>query len=179
MKKEQQILIIIGIIFLAVLFIYFKFMFIPLTKQIAEVKKNISEKKAKLDEMKMIIDQLPLLRQEKEKLNLQIAELEKKLPAKPNIPELIKIITKESQYYNVKITNFVTNDIVTEKKYCEVPFRINFTTSYHNFALFVTDISQTDRIFAIRDLSLNYNPSAEKENNLNGTCIIFSYTQPK
>ncbi len=178
MKKQQQTLVVIAIALIGFIFLYFNFLWSPLNKQIAQTKKTIGEKSNKLREAKQLEEQLPKLKQDTQLLQLQIAELEKKLPNQANIPELIKIISKESQYYNVKISNLVTRDIDTSlKEFNEVPFSINFTTNYHSFAQFLTRIAQGGRIFAIRDLNLSYSPNpADKDNYLAGSCILFSYT---
>ncbi len=178
MKKEQQTLIIIVMALVGFIFIYLNLLWKPLNKQIAQTKKNISEKLDKLKEAKQLEEQLPKLQQDTQLLQLQIAELEKKLPKQPNVPELIKIISKEAQYYNLKILNLTVRDIDSSpKEFNEIPFSINFTTNYHNLAQFLTKIAQGSRIFAIKDLNLDYLPNpTEKNNYLSGSCIIFSYT---
>lgn len=177
MKKEHQVLIFIGVGFIGLLIVYFNFLLSPLNKKITVVKQEIDKKSRELREAKMLEQQLPQLKQETQMLQSLIAELEKKLPTKPNIPELIKIISKDSQYYNVKISNIITKDIVTSaKEFNEIPFSINFITNYHNLAQFLTSIAQGKRIFATRDLMLNYTPSSDKSNYISGNCTIFSYT---
>ncbi|MCS7227687.1 MAG: type 4a pilus biogenesis protein PilO, partial [Endomicrobia bacterium] len=173
MKKEQQSLVLVIVCFIIFVVIYFNLLFLPLNKQISVVKQKISEKSSELKKAKMLKAQLPQLKRETQMLELQIAELEKKLPTKPDIPELIKIISKDSQYYNVKILNITTKDIVTTPKdFNEIPFSINFITNYHNLAQFLTSIAQGKRIFAARDLVLSYSPSGDKSNYLNGNCTI-------
>lgn len=178
MKKEHQNLAIVIISLVAFIFLYFNFLLLPLNKQIEQIKKTIAEKSEKLKEAKQLEEQLPKLKQEIQLLQLQITNFEKRLPKQANIPELIKIISKEAQYHNIKIFNLVPKDIDTSaKEFNEVPFSINFIANYHSLAQFLTKIAQGNRIFAIRDLNLNYTPNpAEKENYLSGSCILFSYT---
>lgn len=175
MKKEQQVLIGIGIVTVFVLFIYFKLFLIPLNKQILITREEIIKKQQKLDEAKWLASTLPNLKQYTEILRKYVEELEKKVPSKPEIPELIKIISKESQNYNVKITNIVVKDLDTSaKEYNEIPFSVNFNTNFHNFAQFLTTLAQGRRLFSARNVLLNYTHG--KETNLTGSCILVAYS---
>ncbi|MCS7231942.1 MAG: type 4a pilus biogenesis protein PilO [Elusimicrobiota bacterium] len=175
-KKQQQILVMLIGGFVLFLFIYYKLLLSPINKGISEKIKLIDEKSKKLQKAILLAESLPLLKQETQILELQIAELEKKLPTKPNIPELIKIIGKVSQAYNIKISNITTKSIDTSaEKYSEIPFSISFTANYHSLGQFLTNIAQEKRIFAVKDLVMTYTPTTSKDNYLNVNCIIFSY----
>ncbi len=177
MKKEQQVLVIIVVGIIAFLFIYFKFLLLPLNSEIKAVRSDIKKKSDQLEEARKLESELPQLREETQALEQEIAKLEKKLPTKPDIPQLIKIISKNSQYYNVKISNIVIKDMITSsQEFNEIPFSINFVSNYHNLAQFLVSIAQGERIFAARDLVINYTGSTEKSNYLAGNCTIFSYT---
>lgn len=175
MKKEQQVLIAIGIGVIFILFLYFKFLLIPINKRISDTRDEITKKQKKLVEAKALASTLPNLKQYIEILKQYVVELEKKVPVKPDIPELIKIISKESQNYNVKVTNIIVGDMGTSaKEFNEIPFTINFNTNFHDFAQFLTNIAQGKRLFSALNVTLNYAP-AEKLN-LRGSCIIVAYT---
>jgi len=177
MKKDQQKLFLIILCFVAFMFIYYNLLLLPLRKKIVEVKKNISEESARLNKARILKEQLPQLKQETEMLRLQIEQLKQKLPTTPNIPELIKIIGKEAEYYNVKISNLTPKEINSSpKEFNEIPFSINFMTNYHNLAQFLASIAQGRRIFAAQNLQLNYSQTTQTDLNLSGTCILIAYT---
>lgn len=176
MKKQQQTLVVILSIFVLFVFFYFRMLLIPLNRGISEKVRLIEEKSKKLQEAILLAESLPLLKQQTEILQLQIADLEKRLPNKPDIPELIKIINKESQYYNIKLTNITIKELDTSaREYIEIPFSVNFTANYHSLAQFLTSIAQQKRIFAARDLVINYSPTTTKDNYLNVSGVIFAY----
>jgi Tfp pilus assembly protein PilO len=179
MKKDQQTLIIIIVGFVFFVFVYFSMLLSPTRKKIAEVKNTISKESDRLREAKILEEQLPQLKQETQMLQLQIEQLKQKLPAEPNIPELLKIIGKEAQYHNVKISNITPKEINTSpKEFNEVPFSINFVTNYHNLAQFFVFLAQGKRIFATQNLQLNYSPT-QTDLNVSGTCILIAYTLKK
>lgn len=175
-KQQQQVLLAIIVGFVLFVLFYFKVLLLPLNKGISEKVRLIEEKTKKLQEAILLAESLPLLKQQTELLQLQIADLEKKLPNKPDIPELIRIINKESQYYNIKLTNITIKEIDTSpKEYIEIPFSVNFTANYHTLAQFLTSIAQQKRIFAAKDLVISYMPTGSKDNYLNVSGVIFSY----
>ncbi|MEN3013052.1 MAG: type 4a pilus biogenesis protein PilO [Endomicrobiia bacterium] len=179
MKKQQQTLIGIIVAFGIFVLFYFRVLLLPLNKKISEKIRLIGEKNKKLQEAILLQESLPLLQQQTEALKIQVADLEKKLPNKPDIPELIKIISRVSSYYNIKISNITTKEMDTSAKdYNEIPFSISFTTNYHNLAQFLASIAQEKRIFAARDLVLTYSAGSSagsKDNYLNISGVIFSY----
>ncbi len=174
MKKEQQILIFICIGILFYVYIFFKIVLAPVNKKISETKRMISEKQQKVTEAEIAKSQLPLLQSETKRLELEIAELEKKVPKEVNLPELIKIISKVSQYFGIKLQTLSYQSIDTSPpQYNEIPFSISFTASYHNLGQFLAAIAQEKRIFASKNLVLNY--TGDKENSVTGTFILYAY----
>jgi Tfp pilus assembly protein PilO len=180
MKKEQQTLVVIIVCFVVFIFVYFSLLLSPIRKKIVEVKNTISKESDRLREAKILEEQLPQLKQETQMLRLQIEQLKQKLPTSPNIPELIKIIGKEAQYYNIKISNLTPKEINSSpKEFNEIPFSINFMTNYHSLGQFLASIAQGKRIFAAQNLQLNYSPTAQTDLNLSGSCILIAYTLKK
>jgi Tfp pilus assembly protein PilO len=175
MKKEQQNLIIIAAGFIFLTLIYFKFLLIPINDKIKKTEQKIIEKSQELKRAKILAENLPYLKQETETLQIEIAELEKKLPKEANVPELLKIIGKEAQNYNIKISRLERQNIISSaKEFNEIPFFLSFKCRYHNLGQFLASIAQQKRIFASSNLKLRYEPS--EENNLSGEIQVFAYT---
>ncbi len=177
MKKEYQnlIAIFIGVVF--VIFLYFKFLLSPLNKKIVLTEKNIIEKSQQLRKAKILAESLPFLQQETQFLKFEIEEFEKKVPKETNIPELLKIISKESQNYNIKILRIDKQDIVSlAREFNEIPFKLNFKCSYHNLGQFLTSIAQQKRIFSTANLKLRYEGiTSSTDEHINGECLVIAY----
>ncbi|MFN3550371.1 MAG: type 4a pilus biogenesis protein PilO [Endomicrobiia bacterium] len=179
MKKEHQNLIAIGIVAVFLIFLYFRFLLIPLNKKIVETEKKIIEKSQELKKAKILAESLPFLQQETQFLQVEIEELEKRVPKETNIPELLKIISKESQDYNIKILRIDKQNIISlAKEFDEVPFKLNFKCSYHNLGQFLTNLAQQRRIFATSNLKLRYEATttSSTDDYINGECIVIAYT---
>jgi len=177
MKKEQQTLLIVVASFIVFIFIYFSLLLSPIRKKIVEINQIISKEAKRLEEAKMLQEQLPQLKQETQMLQHLIEELKQRLPTSPNIPELIKIMSKEAEYYNIKISNIVPGAIDTSpKEFNEIPFTINFVTNYHNLAQFFASLVQGKRIFAVLSLQINYTPSTQTSLNVSGNCALVAFT---
>jgi len=178
MKKEYQNLIIVGIGFVLLIIIYFRFLLLPLNNKIKKTEQKIIEKSQEVKRAKALAENLPFLKQETEILQAEIVELEKRVPKESNIPELLKIIGKEAQNYNIKISRLERQNIISSaKEFSEVHFFISFKCRYHNLGQFLVSIAQQKRIFASANLKLKYEPS--EENNLSGETQVFAYTLKK
>lgn len=175
MKKEQQMLVIIGVGIIFFIYSFFKFIFIPTNIKISQMKKSISEKTAKLEEARLLAENLPKLQQETKMLELEIVELEKKIPKQTDLPSLIKIISRQAQNYGIKINSLVPQVIDSSSpQYKEIPFSISFSGNFHSLGQLLTELAQGERIIASRDLSLTY--SNVKDYTVNGTCIIYAFS---
>jgi len=97
---------------------------------------------ARLEEMKATALELPKLQAEMAVLELEVADLEKRLPKEKEIPELLRTITKTAQRYNLKISNFNPSKIVEQPNYSEVPFEMVVQGNYHSLAYFLTDLGR-------------------------------------
>ncbi len=175
MKKEQQILVIVTIVVVFYLYAFLNFILVPLNIKISQVKKLINDKTTSLEQARLLTESLPKLKQETKLLELEIVELEKKLPKQTNLPSLIKIISRQAQNYGIKL-NTLTPQLIdsSSPQFKEIPFTISFMGSYHSVGQFLSELAQGERIIASRDLTLTY--SGQKDYPINGTCIIYAFS---
>lgn len=175
MKKEQQVIVVIGLGLIFYLYAFFNFMYFPLNKNISELKKSIEEKTKKVKEAKLLAESLPQLKQETEILNKEIAELEKKLPRNTDIPSVIKIVSRQSQNFGIKINSLTPRDIdISAPRYKEIPFTLDFSGSFHSVGQLLTELAQGNRIIGCRDLVLNRQD--DKNYPISGNCIIYAFS---
>jgi len=176
-KKIQQNLIVLAIGFIALSFIYYKYLITPLQLKYRDSASKLQQVEQKLEEMKMRAMELPKLQAEMKVLELEVAGLEKLLPKEKEIPELLRMVTKTAQKYQLKISNFSPNPIASLSNYNEIPFKITLQGTYHSFAQFLAELGQEPRILSARDIVINANqPSKENPATINVNFLLVAYT---
>lgn len=177
MKKEYQNFIFLTILFIFLFFIYFYFLFFPTNKKIKKIQEEILLKTKQIKYAEGLKEKLPILKSEIKLLEEEAKQLEEKLPSDIGLPQLIRIISKESYNYNIKITKLAKQDVISFNNFDEIPISLNFRSNYHNLAQFLVSLAQNRRIFAVYQLTLKYQPTLEKqENNLECVGVIHSYS---
>lgn len=79
----------------------------------------------------------------------------KELPSSSNIPDLIDSITKIGDRVGVRINYVKIGDPkLLSDFYMALPLTLNLTGTYHNFGLFISDISKLARIVTLGDFNI-------------------------
>jgi type IV pilus assembly protein PilO len=140
-----------------------------LVKDLENIKKEYRESEGRAA-------RLPKLEQEIAVLNLEIKEIEKKLPPSKDVPNLIRLLSKKMENYNVRWNRIAPGNIVTKDYYIEHSYSIPFTASYHNLALFLSEIGQMERIFATRFSALQASIDPKLGTQVQGELLFLIYT---
>jgi type IV pilus assembly protein PilO len=171
-KSTQQNLIALLIGFIVVVFLYYKFLIVPLDNKYADSIDNLKQAQGRLTDMKRRALELPKLQSEMKQLESEVSDLEKRLPKDKEIPGLLRTITKTGQRFQLRINTITPGAIVNAATYNEVPFQISAQGTYHNIANFFSEIGQDSRILSIKDV--NYTALAPTKDNANTVNIIFT-----
>lgn len=106
---------------------------------------------------------LPAYKQQMLDIQQQISSLSVQLPIQSSIPELIEHIGDQAQKYRVDIRGIKLHPERQESAYSAQPLTLSVNGSYHNLALFLSGMTQLERIVTLHDFTLQ--PS-EKQLNL-------------
>lgn len=153
-KQLQQILIILPVILIGGTFAFIQYLILPLNQQKKVLAEELEKIKKEYNESVGRVARLAKLQQEIELLNQAIAELQKKLPASKDLPGLIRMLSKKMNQHRISWSKLEPKVKLEKEHYIEHSFTIPFKGSYHDLALFLSDIGQMERIFATRFTSL-------------------------
>lgn len=175
-KKLQQNLIVLAVFAIFAVFVYFKYLMAPLDMKYKNSLQKLSQTESRLEEMKRRALELPKLQAEMKMLELEVAELEQRLPKNREIPELLRMVTKTAQRYHLRITNFAPSPMAQQSNYNEIPFQITMQGTYHSLAHFLSDLGQESRILHAHNI--NYSAGINKENDttINVSFTLIAYT---
>lgn len=97
---------------------------------------------------------LPAYKQQMQDIQQQIARLSAQLPTQKSIPELIEQIGEQAQKYRVDIRGLKLQPEVQESAYSAQPLTLTVNGSYHNLALFLSGMTQLERIVTLHNFTL-------------------------
>lgn len=155
--KDKNVQNLIGGIMLgiAAIWAFFHWAYGPMGVKIIDLEKKIQKKETKLEETRKKAEKLPELKKEYEALKGELADVEKKLPKKSDIPEILKIVTRIGREYSIDITNFKPRKSTREKYYTTYPMAMGINTTYHRLGLFMTKMGQQERVMGFKDLNIS------------------------
>lgn len=119
------------------------------------------ETEAKLrDEYKTKVVQannLDALKEQKAQVAEYVQTLEKALPSKAEMAQLLEDITHAGTGHNLTMETFKPENPVQKDYYAEQPITIKVVGSYHDIAQFSSDIANLARIVTLNNLSVTTN----------------------
>ena len=175
-KKLQQILIGIPLVFVALIFCYYKYLLKPLEEKQAALMTELNKIQQDYQESVGRANRLPMLEQEIRVLNTEIQEMQKKLPHDKDVPGLIRLLSERMKYYGVQWKRIEPGVQTGKEYYIEHSYKIPFSSRYHNLARFLSEIGQMERIFATRLSSLRPETDPKTGSTIGGEITFLIYT---
>lgn len=175
-KTLQQMIIMMPIILIVGIFGYYKYLLSPfnaksklLLGELEQIKKDYRESEARAA-------RLSKLEQEISVLNVEIKAIEKKLPASKDVPNLIRLLSKKMSDNHIIWTRLAPGIETRKEYYIEYTYTIPFQASYHDLAVFLSDIGQMERIFASRFSQLQVKEDEKLGLKVQGDLTLLIYT---
>lgn len=147
-------LVIMPMILIGGIFAFVKYLWMPLKEQKKVLAGELEKIKKEYNESVGRVARLAILHQEIGLLNKEILEMQKKLPASKDLPGLIRMLSKKMSQHRIAWSKLQPAVKSETDHYTEHSFTIPFKGSYHDLALFLSDVGQLERIFATRFANL-------------------------
>lgn len=152
-KNQQNIIGGIGIGVFALFFLMWK-VYLPMGKKINEFQSKLDGINQKISTMRAQAQQLDKLQMEAKQLELEVQESEKQLPKTAEMDDLLRFITDSAQKMGIYVQQFSPGKKVSKNYYIEIPIKLKIKTTYHKFAEFLVELSQSERIIAAKDVTI-------------------------
>jgi type IV pilus assembly protein PilO len=134
-------------------------------------KKQEGDLREKFSGLKAQAINLPAYRQQMEEIHQTFGSLLRQLPNSTEVPELLVDITQAGLGRGLEFVLFKPERESTKQFYAELPISIQVTGSYHELALFISDVAALPRIVTFG----NINISPASGNRLNMSAQAFTY----
>jgi len=156
--KQQQTLVVAGLITIAVGYAYWNYMFSPLLKQAKEKEATLEQKQKELKDAKEMVMKYPEFLQKSKDINRKSDFLNKRLPQVISIGDTITEISKVGAENNIKMIDFVPTGREKDKgDYSEYSINVSFLTNYIDLGNFLTGLGYIERITVPSDIMIEGN----------------------
>jgi type IV pilus assembly protein PilO len=171
-----RLLCAVGVLFAILVLAWFAYW----NTQLDELDAGAQEEVKLRDEYKSKIQQannLEALKKQRAQVFEYVSTLEKQLPSKAEMDQLLQDITSAGLGRGLNIELFKPGTPVVRDYYAEQPIDIRVTGNYHDIGTFSSDIAGLSRIVTLNSLSLN---AKEKDNvlTLDAVAKTFRYLDP-
>lgn len=98
---------------------------------------------------------LEALKEQKEQVQVFVKQLEKQLPNKSEMAELLSDINQAGLGRSLEFEQFTPKTEVMREYYAELPINIKVTGTYHDMGAFTADVASLSRIVTLNNLQIN------------------------
>jgi type IV pilus assembly protein PilO len=119
---------------------------------IAAKEAELARLQEKITEGRAAKAKLPQFREEVRRLELELEELRRILPARKNTPELLRRLRSLTEQGDFNLTRFTPGGFSDRDFYSEWPIQVSLTGTYHNLARFFDSVSRFSRIINVENL---------------------------
>ena len=153
----------------------------PREQRISRLEDRRAKLQAKIQEGRAAKQQLPRFREEVRKLELDLDQLLRILPARRNTPELLRRVRSLAEQGDFALLRFTPGRFVERDFYSEWPISINLRGNYHNLALFFDEVGRFSRIINIEGLRIDANRRGSARHTIGATfrAKTFVYQEPE
>lgn len=150
LPKVAALLLLLTLIVVGGWFFYWSGLVDELDAGRAEEAKLKEEYKGKLQQA----INLEALKKQKEQVSQYVLALEKQLPSKAEMDQLLSDINQAGLGRGLQFELFRPNQVVLREYYAEQPITVKVSGNYHDMASFTSDVASLPRIVTLNDLDI-------------------------
>lgn len=183
MKREWWLYLGGGAALAAVLALYVLFAYLPLSRRLHEHRRQLALQEQSWKQAQNMLTRLPELNAEAEKVRLQFAQLDRRLPLQTRIPELLKDVTRIAAECNLSNLQFTPQPLAAnpeDKRFGVQAVRLTITGNYHDLGRFLSRLAELQRLVVARELQLTGRDATGKTGSVSAEMTLVTYvrTQP-
>ena len=175
MKREMWIALGAGIVALILAYVFFAY--VPLAKRLRQERARLAVAEKVWEEAKQTAARFEEYQDRAARTQMAVQRLEERIPARKQVPELIRDITRAAAECNLKDFQFTPQPLVANSDVWEQPVKISATCSYHALGVFLQKVACLPRLAAARDLKLTGKDKTGKSESILAEFTLVTYVQ--
>ena len=148
--------IILGVLgFLVLSFLFYQFALKPINKEITALETKRDQEKKDLEEAKKIVAKYVEFKKRADSVQRELEWIQNRIPKTIDKSKLFEAVSYLQNRSGVYITSFQVQPSGAPKDaYTEIPTNIKFNTNYEGLLNFLSQVSISNLIMTVRDLSV-------------------------
>jgi type IV pilus assembly protein PilO len=177
-NKDVVVKLIVGVSILSLGFIfgYVEYVYMPYSSRIEKSQKKLDKMTAEINRAIAVANKEKVLTKEVESWKEKEVEAEKRLPSGKEVSDLIYTVMNLCKRNGVEVNSIQPMETKDREYFKETNYRMSVKTKYHNFGRFLGSLSQADRIFSVKDVTM---AKARDDISINFILISFQYKAHK
>ena len=174
LERRQRLLVYAGLI-IAVSFLYWYFIYSPMTVTIAERREKhetLRQDEARKSKMAARLDDY---RKDVKDLEAQLRKAVAQLPDKKEIPDLLSTVSSLGRESGLEIVLFRQRPENFQDFYAEVPVEMLMRGSYAQVTEFFAKVGALDRIVNVTDISMKTPVVSEGQVSIDTSCTAVTF----
>lgn len=167
-KKRQQALVLLGIVILGAGYLYYEYVYTPMTEGVEQLEERIDVLHAQNDRAKRLAQRFGTDLQEKVKVyEQQLHALEELIPRGQEVPELLNAIATQAQISRVDLSRIRPASVDEGPYYSKYVYELAIIGEYHDVGRYLARIASLPRIIKPTNLTVSPAPAqARKEDSV-------------
>ena len=149
---------------------------------VAEVQADIAVRQSRLTAAKADVakgvataKQLPQFQAQVTELEGRLENLRQVLPEEKDVADILRRIQGLATKSNLAIQRFQPGQVVQQKLYAEIPYKLQAEGTYHNLGAFFDQISRFPRIINVSQISIKSKTPPEPNKTITAECVATTF----
>jgi type IV pilus assembly protein PilO len=180
MKREWWFYLGGAAALVAVLALYVLFAYLPLSRRLSEHRRQLALQEQAWKQAQDMLTRLPELSAEAEKVRMQFARMDRRLPAQQRIPELLKDVTRVAAECNLSHLQFTPQPLAPnpeDPRFRVQTVRLTVSGNYHDLGRFLSRLAELQRLVVARDLQLVGRDATGKTGSVSAEMTLVTYVR--
>lgn len=189
-KRELQVMVLIGLLGVGILYVYFLYIFSPLSRAAATVGREVRAAQEKLRTLEAVTANETALKEQYRQVDDTVRSLRKAMPIEAELPSVMEFLSSLASKTSVKIQTIFPQrpsgpsslQMLQQAKdgkkdeqtvYKEIPIQIEALAGYHELGTFLSLVETGERPMQVANLRISSNPKEPRRHQIN--LVIRSY----
>jgi type IV pilus assembly protein PilO len=153
LSKPRKIALL-GVLIVLLAALDYSFLYSPLAARLADLRGRLEHLKAEREKKTRLAANRPKLREELSRLEAMLKEAVAQLPARKEIPDLLKTIAAKARESGLEVVLFRPRGENYREFYAEVPVEIMVRGEFHDMLAFFDEVGKLSRLVNLSNLEL-------------------------
>ncbi len=185
-KRELQVVILIGLLGVGILYVYFRYIFSPLSRGAANVGREVRAAQEQLRTLEAVTANEAALKEQYRQVDDTVRSLRKAMPIEAELPSVMEFLSSLASKTSVKIQTIFPQrpsgpsrlQALQQAKdeqtvYKEILIQIEALAGYHELGTFLSLVETGERPMQVASLRISSNPKESRRHQI--TLVIRSY----